>query len=64
MDPCLFADPFVVSGWVKTDLVALKLVRVTKSGLVIIVYVSAGQREKAPELFCSQDKGAIERSDN
>ena len=39
------ADPFVISGWVKTELGAVD--SETKSGLVIIVCVSAGQREKA-----------------
>ena len=47
MDPCLIANPFVISGWVKTELGAVELVRVTRSGLVIIVCFSAGQREKA-----------------
>ena len=66
VDPCLLADPFVVSG-------AVESVRVTRSGLVIIVCVFAGQREKALcinrmearkcELFCFQEKGAIERID-
>ena len=46
MDPCLLADPFVVTEWVKTELGAVKSVRVTSSGLVIIVCVSAGQREQ------------------
>jgi hypothetical protein len=46
VDPCLLADLFGFSGWVKTELGAVESVRVTRSGLVIIVYVSAGQREK------------------
>ena len=37
----------MVSGWVKTELGAVESVRVTKSGLVIIACVSAGQREQA-----------------
>ena len=47
VDPCLLADPFVVSGWVKTKLRDVESVKVTKTGLVIIVCVSAGQREQA-----------------
>jgi hypothetical protein len=39
------ADPVVISGWVKTELGAVD--SETKSGVVIIVCVSAGQREKA-----------------
>ena len=42
VDPCLLADLFGVSGWVKTELGAVESVRVTRSGLVIIVYVFAG----------------------
>ena len=37
----------MVSGWVKTELGAVESVEVTRRGLVIIVCVSAGQREKA-----------------
>jgi hypothetical protein len=37
----------VVSGWVKTELGTVESVRVTRSGLVIVVCVFAGQREKA-----------------
>ena len=47
MDPCFLADPFVISGWVKTELGAVESGKVTRSGLVIIVCVSAGQREQA-----------------
>ena len=36
VDPCLLADPFVVSGWVKTELGAVESVRVSRSGRVII----------------------------
>ena len=42
VDLCLLADPFAVSGWVKTELGAVKSVRVNRSGLVIIVCDSAG----------------------
>ena len=41
------ADPFVVSGWLKTEFCAVESVRVSRSWLVIIVCVSAGQMEKA-----------------
>ena len=74
MDPCLLADPFVVSGWVKAELGAVESVRVTRSGLVIIVCDSAGQSEKAlhdkrmgarnVNCFCSQEKSTIEGSYN
>ena len=43
VDSCLLADPFVVSRWVKS-------VRVTRSGLVIIVCVSVGHRKNALEV--------------
>jgi hypothetical protein len=48
VDPCLLTDPFVVSGCVKTELGAVESVRVTRSSLVIIVCVSADQREQPP----------------
>ena len=41
VDPCHFQ----VSGWVKIEFGAVESVSVTRSGLVIIVCVSAGQRE-------------------
>ena len=47
VDSCLLADPFVVSRWVKKELGNMESVRVTRSGLVIIVCVSVGQKEKA-----------------
>ena len=49
MDPCLLADPFVVSGWVKTEVGAVESVKVTRSGLVIIAWVS---------FFLSEEAGA------
>jgi hypothetical protein len=45
VDPCLLADPFVVSGWVKTELGA---VRVIRSGLVIIVCFCWSEGAGAP----------------
>ena len=47
MDPCLLADPFVASGWVKRELGAVESQKTTISGLLISVWVPAGQREKA-----------------
>jgi hypothetical protein len=41
------ADPFVVSWWVKKELGYVESMRVTRSGLVITVSVSVGQRENA-----------------
>jgi hypothetical protein len=57
----------VDSGWVETELGAVESVKVTRSGDVIIVCVSAAplqtNRDKRCELFCFQEKVAIERSD-
>ena len=47
VDSCLLADPFVVSQWVKKVLGHVESVRLTRSGLVLIVYVSIGQRKNA-----------------
>jgi hypothetical protein len=52
VDPCLLADPYVVAGWVKMELVAVKSVKITHSGLVITVCVSASQRDR--ELHATQ----------
>ena len=70
MDPCLLADPFVVSGWVKSELGAVESVRVTKSGLVIIVFLLVRgnsslrvKRMGARNCFARSEKAAIERND-
>jgi hypothetical protein len=72
VDPCLLADPFVVSGWVKKELGAPPSVKVTQSVLVIIIGVSLGQREQVLctkqigtrcDLSCPQEKGSIEKRD-
>ena len=47
VDPCLLADPFVVSGWVRKELGAVESVKVTHGGFVIFVCVSSDQRERA-----------------
>jgi hypothetical protein len=46
VNPCLLGDPFVVSGWVKIELGAVELVKVTRRDVVILVSVSVGQREQ------------------
>jgi hypothetical protein len=45
VDPCLLADPFVVSVWVKTKLGAVESVKIPE--VVLCVCVSTGQREQA-----------------
>ena len=50
VDSCLLADPFVVSRWVEKELGHVESVRVTRSGLVIIVCVSVGQWKNALEV--------------
>ena len=49
VDPCLLADPFVISGWVGKELGTVESVKVTCTGLVIFVCVSSDQRELARE---------------
>ena len=44
VESCILADPYVVSGWVKMELGAVESVYVLRSGLVIIVCVSARKR--------------------
>ena len=39
MDPCLLADPFLVSGWGRKELGAVESVKVTCSGLVMFVFL-------------------------
>lgn len=39
MDPCILADPYVVSGWVEKRLETVELVKVTRSGLYYVSYV-------------------------
>ena len=64
VDPCLLANPYVVSGWVENRLGTVKLVKVDQSGLVIIFCISSIQREhhvtrdKICDLLCSPEQCA------
>jgi hypothetical protein len=59
----------VVSGWVENRLGTVKLVKVARSGLVIIFCISSIQREhhvtrdKICDLLCSPEQCAFEKSD-
>lgn len=48
MDPCLLADPYVVSCWVEKRLGNVGSVKVKLSRILMIFCVSANQRERAP----------------
>jgi hypothetical protein len=48
VDPCLFAEPFEVSGWVKTELGAVESVRVSRCGIVIIIYFCLSEGASTP----------------
>lgn len=52
VDSCLFSDPYVVSGWVEKNLGTLNSVKVSRSGVVLIICVSSTQREWALRITC------------